>query len=62
MLDRILLGNEVIIMSIDDARKLMQAILAESDLARLNRLQELGFLDLLTELRSAVKRHDYEDA
>ena len=55
----ILLGSEVIIMSVEDARKLIQAILAESDRARLKRLEKLGFLNLLEELRSAVRRYDY---
>jgi len=60
MPDRLFLGSEVIIISVDDVRKLMQVILAESDRARLKRLEELGLLNLLTELRSAVRRHDYE--
>ena len=62
MPDRLFLGSEVIIMSVEDARKLMQAILVESDRARLRQLEKLGILDILEDLRSVIRRYDYEVA
>lgn len=60
MPDRFVLGSEVIIMSVEDARKLMQAILVESDRAHLRRLEKLGLLGILEDLRSVIRRYDYE--
>lgn len=53
-----LLGSEVVIMPIDDARKLVKIFLeSRSDIER---LQRLGILDILENLRSAVRRYDYD--
>lgn len=54
----LLLGSDVIIMPIDDARKLMRVHLVDSSKERLKRLQKLGILDVILELQNAVRTHD----
>lgn len=58
--DGIFLGNEVIIISMKDARKLVKALLGLST-AKARKLQELGILGILTDLDSAIRRHDIEE-
>lgn len=54
--DGMFLGSEVIIISVDDARKLVMNLLG-SDRAKTEELQRLGILDILLDLRYAIKRH-----
>lgn len=56
----IFLGNEVIIISVDDARKLVAALLVGS-VEKARELQRLGVLGIVTGLQSAVMRHDLGD-
>ena len=54
---KILLGSEVIIISVDDARKLVNARpVSRNDLET---LQQHGALSVLEDLSSAVRRYDY---
>jgi len=52
------LGSETVILNIEDARKLIKAFLTREEKERLRDLQDWGVLDLLGELRDAVKRYD----
>jgi len=57
--DGMFLGSEVVIMSVDDARKLVKNLLRSKTKAEIEELQQLGVLDILMDLRSAVRRHDF---
>lgn len=60
MSNGIFLGSEVIVMSVNDARKLINSFPSCSRID-IETLQRRGVLDVLDALRSAVRRHDYED-
>jgi hypothetical protein len=53
--DRIFLGSEVVVMSVDDARRLVVNL---RKIHAVQELQRMGILDILIALQSAVKRHD----
>jgi len=57
----IILGEDAIVIDMKDARKLVNAFLTNRGLEDIKELQKLGVLNLLDELRSAVRRHDGED-
>jgi len=59
-MDSMFLGSEVVIMSVDDARKLVVNLLGCSDRAMIEELQQLGVLDILMDLRSAVRRQELQ--
>jgi hypothetical protein len=59
MSDGMFLGSEVIIMSVKDADILAMNLLSPKTRARLDELQQLGVLDILLDLESAVKRHEW---
>jgi len=59
MSDGMFLGSEVIIMSVDDARRLVMSLL-RPDRARIEELQQLGVLDILMDLQSVIKRRELE--
>jgi len=53
------LGSEVIVMSVDDARRLVMSLL-RPDRARIEELQRLGILDILMDLQSVIKQRELE--
>lgn len=55
--DGMFLGSEVIIISVEDAHKLVS--LLEPNKTKMEELQRLGILDILMDLRYAVKRHTF---
>jgi len=54
----LLLGSDIIIMPIDDARKLVRVHLVDSSKEKLELLQELGILEVILVLQSAIRTHD----
>lgn len=55
----VLLGNEIVILSIEDARKLTSALLRPG--CDVRGLQRLDVVEILVALRDAVRRYDYDD-
>ena len=55
----VLLGNEIVILSIEDARKLTSALLRPGYDVR--GLQQLDVLKILVALRDAVRSYDHDD-
>lgn len=49
-------GSDIIVLSVEDAERLLTAIRTDWGRARVERLQKLGVLDAASKLEDAVKR------
>ena len=60
-MSNVFLGSEIIVMSVEDARRLIAALFkVRPSKEEMKELQRLGILNILMDLHSAVKRHDAE--
>lgn len=56
-----LLGSEIVVMSAEDARKLVDAFHGPDKALSYKHLQKLGILEVLNAMRDAVRRYDYAE-